>query len=71
MQRLGEKINTRSLTEAVLVGVNDVLLQVLWKYYFMESQSYPTHPKKLYQDNMSTILLVKNGKASSSSCTRH
>ena len=54
-----------------MVGYNDVLLQVLWTWYFMESQGYPVHPTKLYQDNMSTILLGKNGKASSSKCTWH
>jgi len=37
----------------------------------MESQGYPTHPTKLYQDNMSTILLGKNCKVSSSKCTWH
>ena len=66
-----QRINTRSSTEAELVGINDVLSQVLWTRYFMGSQGYPVHPTKLYQDNMSTILLSKNGKASSSKRTRH
>ena len=66
-----KRLNTRSSTEAELVGINDVLSQVLWTRYFMESQGYPLHPTKLYQDNMSTILLGKNSKASSSKCTWH
>jgi len=66
-----QRLNTRSSTEAELVGINDVLSQVLRTWYFMDSQGYPVHPTKLYQDNMSTILLGKNGKASSSKCTRH
>ena len=66
-----QRINTRSSTEAELVGINDVLSQVLWTRYFMQSQGYAVHPTKLYQDNMSTILLSKNGKASSSKRTRH
>jgi len=37
----------------------------------MESQGYPTHPTKLYQDKLSTILLGKNGEASSSKHTWH
>jgi len=66
-----QRINTRSSMEAELVGINHMLSQVLWTRYFMESQGYPVHPTKLYQDNMSTILLSKNGKASSSKHTRH
>ena len=66
-----QRLNTRSSTEAELVGINDVLSQVLWTRYFMESQGYTMHQTKLYQDNMSTILLSKNGKASSSKRTRH
>jgi len=66
-----QKINTRSSTEAELVGINDVVSQVLWTRYFMESQGYPVYATKIYQDNMSTILLSKNGKASSSKRTRH
>jgi len=38
---------------------------------FMESQGYPTHPTKLYKENMSTIFLGKNGKASSIRGTSH
>jgi len=47
------------------------LSQVLWTRHFMESQGYPMHTTKLHQDNMSTILLSKNGKASSGKRTRH
>jgi len=64
-------MNTRSLTEAELVGINDGLSQVLWERYFMESQGYPTHFTKLYKDNISTIFLGKNGQESSSICTSH
>ena len=53
------------------MGIGDVLLQVVWKRYFMESQGYLVHPAKLYKDNMNTTLLVNNGKASSSKHTRH
>jgi hypothetical protein len=33
-----QKINTRSSTEAELVGVDDVAPQMLWARYFMEEQ---------------------------------
>ena len=35
-----QKINTKSSTEAELVGVNDVMPQVLWTRYFLEAQGY-------------------------------
>ena len=66
-----QKINTRSSTEAELVGMNDVLSQILWTRYFMEAQGYQCKITPIYQDNMSTILLAKNGRMSSSKLTRH
>jgi hypothetical protein len=46
--------------------------------YFLEAQGYPAKPIKgvksgitIHQDNMSTMLLAKNGRASSSKRTRH
>jgi hypothetical protein len=67
----GQKINTRSSTESELVGVYDVLPQVLWTQHFLEAQGYGVKDCVIYQDNMSTILLAENGKASSSKRTRH
>ena len=67
-----QRINTKSSTEAKLVGVNDILPQILWTRYFLEAQGYGLpRPSKIYQDNMSTIFLGKNGKASSGQRTRH
>ena len=66
-----QKLNTRSSTEAELVGVNDVMPQVLWTRYFLEAQGYEVKDSIIYQDNQSAILLEKNGKASSSKRTRH
>jgi hypothetical protein len=60
-----QKINTKSSTEAELVGVNDVLPQILWTRYFLEAQGYGVKESIVYQDNQSTILLAENGKASS------
>jgi hypothetical protein len=65
-----QKMNTKSLTEAKLVGANDVLPQVLWTQYFLEAQGYGTK-NILYQDNQSTMKLEQNGKASSGKRTRH
>jgi hypothetical protein len=65
-----QKLNTKSSTEAELVGVNDVLPQALWTKYFMEAQGYGVSTI-LNQDNQSTIKLSENGRASSGQGTRH
>jgi hypothetical protein len=64
-----QKINTKSSTEAELVGVDDSLEYILWARYFMIEQGYDMDQSLLYQDNMSAILLKTNGRASSSKQT--
>jgi hypothetical protein len=59
-----QKSNTKSSTEAELVGVNDVLPQALWTKYFLQEQGYGCTESILYQDNQSAMLLEKNGHAS-------
>ena len=66
-----QKINTKSSTEAELVGVSDVLPEVLWTREFLSQQGYTLGATRIYQDNKSAILLAKNGRASSSKRTRH
>jgi hypothetical protein len=66
-----QKLNTRSSTEAELVGVNDVMPQVLWTRYFLEAQGYGVKENIVYQDNQSSMLLENHGRASSSKRTRH
>jgi hypothetical protein len=65
-----QKLNTKSSTEAELVGIDDVLPQALWTKYFMEAQGYSV-TTVLNQDNQSTIKLSENGKASSGKGARH
>jgi hypothetical protein len=65
-----QKLNTKSSTEAELVGIDDVLPQALWTKYFLEAQGYGTDTL-LYEDNQSTMKLAENGKASSGKGTRH
>ena len=65
-----QKLNTRSSTEAEVVGVDDVATMVLWTKLFMEAQGYEIKKNILYQDNKSAILLETNGKRSSSKRTR-
>ena len=65
-----QKLNTRSSTEAELVGADDATTMILWTKLFMEAQGYEVKRNILYQDNKSTILLEQNGKRSSSKRTR-
>ena len=65
-----QKLNTKSSTEAEIVGADDVSSKMMWSKYFLEEQGYECETV-LHQDNKSTILLLENGKASSSKRTRH
>ena len=65
-----QKLNTRSSTESELVGADSASQMILWTKFFMQAQGYPITENILYQDNKSTILLLENGKRSSSQRTR-
>ena len=65
-----QKLNTRSSTEAELVGVDDMATMILWTKLFLEEQGYRIRKNILYQDNKSAILLEENGKRSSGKRTR-
>ena len=65
-----QKLNTKSSTEAELVGVDDVSVYILWTKLFLYEQGYDIEKNILYQDNKSAILLETNGKASSGKRTR-
>jgi len=66
-----QKLNTKSSTEAELVGIDDAMGQVLWTRHFLAAQGQYVPTTTIYQDNKSTILLAENGKTSSSKRTRH
>ena len=66
-----QKLNSKSSTEAELIGASDMLGQTLWTLYFLRDQGYDTIKTTLHQDNTSSIALEKNGKMSSSQRTRH
>ena len=65
------KINTRSSTEAEIVGVDDHMPGILWTLRFVEAQGYKVEENVLYQDNQSAILMERNGKFSCSKRTKH
>jgi len=65
-----QKLNTRSSTEAKLVGADDMSQLIFWTKLFTEAQGDEIQHNILHQDNKSTVLLLKNGKSSSSKRTR-
>ena len=66
-----QKLNTRSSTEAEVVGVDDFMPSILWSKLFLEAQGYSVTRNIIYQDNKSAMLLEANGKASSGKRTKH
>ena len=66
-----QKLNNSSSTEAELVGTYDMMLEILWSRYFLEAQGYTQKSTLIYQDNLSAMLLEKNGKMSSTKRTKH
>jgi hypothetical protein len=66
-----QKLNTRSSTEAELVGVDDAMGMIQWTRLFLTAQGYQVNDTKLYQDNQSAMLMEKHGKRSSTKRTRH
>ena len=67
----GQKLVAWSSTESELIGVHDVMPQIMWTSFFLQAQGLKIAENILYQDNMSSILLEKNGDQSSTRWTRH
>ena len=68
---LMEKINTKSSTEAELVGLAEYLPYNIWFLHFMRAQGYKIQSNTMYQDNKSAILMQKNGRNSCTGYLRH
>ena len=66
-----QRLVSRSPTENELIGVYDVLPQVLWTKHFLEEQGCLDTTTVVYQDNTSSILLERNSRISSSKRTKH
>ena len=65
-----QKLNTKSSTDAELVGADDAAVMILWTMLFLEAQGYKVEKNVLYQDNKSAILLEINGKKSAGKRSR-
>ena len=64
VQSSKQKLNTNILSEANLVGVDNVLAQVIWTWYFLKEQGYEIHDNVIYQDNRNIIKPENNGRLS-------
>jgi hypothetical protein len=61
---------SKSSTEAELISLTDGCSQVIWSRDFLIAQGYDVGAATIYQDNKSTMDMVKAGK-STSDRTRH
>ena len=64
-------MNTRSSTEAEVVGADESIGPMLWTKNFLEAQGYPVRENILFQDNQSAMLLESNGRKSAGKRSRH
>ena len=55
-------ISGQSSTDNKLVGVDDIMVPVLWTLYFIQVQGYTVESNIIFQDNHSTMQLILNGK---------
>jgi hypothetical protein len=66
-----QKLNTKSLTESELVGIDDLMPIILLTCYFLLSQGHGIIENLLLQYSKSSILFERNGNTSSGKCNRH
>ena len=66
-----QKLNVKSSTETEMAGFGDYFPYNIWLLHFMSVQGYKIRDSVLYQDNQSTILMLKNGKNSCTGNSRH
>ena len=65
-----QKLNTRSSTEAEIVGADDMMGPVVWSKHFLEAQGHKVD-NIVMQDNESSIKLKSNGRKSAGKRSRH
>ena len=60
-----QKLNTKNSTKSEVVGASDYLPWTIWFKIFLQAQGYVLNTCYYYQDNGSTIRLIKNKRKSS------
>jgi hypothetical protein len=65
------KLNMGSLMETELVAADMYMPEMLWSLNFIWGQGYEAECVGLYQDNISSQLLIKNGRMLGRRKTKH
>ncbi len=65
------KCNTQSSIEMELISIHDKLPDIIWPRYLVEGQGYKIDEYMIFQNNMSSLSLEKNGRVSSLKWTKH
>ena len=65
-----QKINRRISMDNNLIRVNDMMVPVLWKLYFIQGKGYIVERNMLFQDYHSTMRLMLDGNKSSLNRTK-
>ena len=58
-----QKLNTKSSTEAEIVGLSDGLSHVIWARELLLAQGYVLPPTKIHQDNQGVISIMGGGRS--------
>ena len=66
-----QKLNTKSSTEAEVVGMSDYTPYNIWLTNFLQAQGYALQMNEVYQDNQSAIKMERNGRNSCTGNSRH
>ena len=66
-----QKVPSKSSTESKLIGLHNKSNDVIWTCHFLRAQGYTISTNIIYQDNMNTLSLAKNGYVSSLKCTKY
>jgi hypothetical protein len=66
-----QKLNTKSSTEAELVGASDYVPNSIWGGRFLEYQGYYLKKNNVHQDNQSAMKMERNGRSSCGQKSRH
>ena len=66
-----QKLNTKSSTEAEVVGLSEYIPYSIWLVYFLQEQGFHLTTNHIHQDNQSAIKMETNGRKSCTGNSRH
>ena len=59
-----QKFNARISTNSEIIGVDNIIINILWTHKFWKCQGIEVKANIIYQDNTITMKLQKNGEDS-------